>query len=464
MRIRKSLLFLLLAFLPTMVSAQRPGGYIKRPGTQQKTSVQHEKNKPKTQSYNPQICPDANHPHMIDLGLPSGTKWACCNVGVSKPESIGGYYAWGETQTKRVYNWSTYLYGESRQKVQNIGTNIAGTTYDVARVKWGGRWQMPSMEQLDELLGCTSYKFTTQNGVKGALFTASNGNSIFIPAGGSYEGGTIYGKEYDAQIWTSTLLERKLSSDYDYCGAHEFRCPNSSSPYDIRSTFSYRCDGLNIRPVVGDGDFRWAVISNNDLLLCPDNHHPHMIDMGLPSDTKWSCCNIGASSPDEYGSLFAWGETTTKTNYDWSTYRWGSDYNKLEKYNVDSSRGKVDNLTHLEIKDDVAYVKWGDNWKTPSLNDLKELLNYTINIWTKLDGVNGRRFISKVNGSSIFLPATFDTNTIDKKYGNEYGIYWTSSINSESPSGSYELIFSGFLDIWSENRYEGLSVRPVFKR
>ena len=82
---------------------------------------------------------------MIDLGLPSGTKWACCNVGANKPEAYGDYYAWGETQTKSTYSEQTYLYYKNGL-YQDVGSDIAGTQYDVAHVKWGGSCVMPSLE------------------------------------------------------------------------------------------------------------------------------------------------------------------------------------------------------------------------------------------------------------------------------------------------------------------------------
>lgn len=87
------------------------------------------------------LCPDDNHPHAIDLGLPSGTKWACCNVGSSKPEEYGGYYAWGEKNgNKSEYKWKNYEHIENYDPdwfdfdIVNIGSNISGTTYDTALV------------------------------------------------------------------------------------------------------------------------------------------------------------------------------------------------------------------------------------------------------------------------------------------------------------------------------------------
>ena len=154
-------------------------------------------------------CPDDNHPHLIDLGLPSGTKWACCNVDANKPEAYGGYYAWGEIEEKDVYNQMSYLYyggghdadgdgyddfpydgyyiwiGNSKyNRYGQYYRDIAGTQYDVAHVKWGGSWVMPSDDQFYELIRYCSFIWTTMNGVKGGLFTRLNGSTIFLPAAG----------------------------------------------------------------------------------------------------------------------------------------------------------------------------------------------------------------------------------------------------------------------------------------
>ena len=118
----------------------------------------------------------------IDLGL--SVKWASHNVGASSPEEYGGYYAWGETEEKEVYNKDTYAYYNSRIGYIYIGDNISGTEYDVARVKWGGSWRMPTLDEIYELLENCSWEWTTYKGVNGRLITGSNGNSIFLPAAG----------------------------------------------------------------------------------------------------------------------------------------------------------------------------------------------------------------------------------------------------------------------------------------
>ncbi len=156
----------------------------------------------------PQIhlsCPDNHHPHMIDLGLPSGTKWACCNVGANKPEEYGGYYAWGETEEKDYYDWSNYIHFDgSSSTCHDLGHDIAGTQYDVAHVKWGGSWVMPSKTQQDELRENCSSEWTTVNGVNGRIFTGSNGGSIFLPAAGYRWNDDLSSAGSGGGYWSST--------------------------------------------------------------------------------------------------------------------------------------------------------------------------------------------------------------------------------------------------------------------
>ena len=126
---------------------------------------------------NKSLCPDDNHPHMIDLGLNSRTMWACCNVGAPSPEAIGSYYSWGETNIKSSYDPHNYNYPG------HIG-NIAATEFDVAYSQWGGEWQMPTAEQIYELICSSNKEWTTYHGINGYKITGPNGESIFLPAGG----------------------------------------------------------------------------------------------------------------------------------------------------------------------------------------------------------------------------------------------------------------------------------------
>ena len=193
-------------------------------------------------------CPNENHVHAVDLGL--SVKWACCNVGANVPEGYGGYYAWGETEEKSDYTEYTYKYvrdldgdgnyWDDEDNWMNIGSNISGTQYDVAHVKWGGSWRMPTLDEIKELVNKCSWKWTSLNGVSGQLVTGPNGNSIFLPAAGSRRGAGLYSRGSYGYYWSATLHEYysgDACSLYFYDGYYYWRY------------WDYRRYGLTVRPV-----------------------------------------------------------------------------------------------------------------------------------------------------------------------------------------------------------------------
>ena len=187
-------------------------------------------------------CPDDEHPHMIDLGLPSGTKWSCCNVGAVEPDDIGGYYAWGETVEKDYYGTDNHIhYDVSSSSYKDIGSNISGTEYDVAHVKWGGEWVMPDEKTINELFSYCKVEQATENGVNGLKITGSNGRTIFLPAGGyfvNYSHHVVRECEY----WCSELQTIVPETAYYWgdCTKDKGRVSNSSS----------RFCGRTVRPVI----------------------------------------------------------------------------------------------------------------------------------------------------------------------------------------------------------------------
>ena len=197
-----------------------------------------------------------------------------------------------------------------------------------------------------------------------------------------------------------------------------------------------------------------------------ENGH-EWVDLGLPSGLKWATCNVGANSPSDYGDYYAWGETSTKSDYSWSTYKWcnGSD-NTLTKYNTNSDYGMVDNKTRLELSDDAARANWGGSWRMPTYEELYELINkdnctWT---WTTQDGKNGYRVTSRTNGNSIFLPAAGYRSGDNLNYAGRDGRYRSSSHDGTLPN---QVIGVGFNDLGGGGYgilgppYLGLSVRPV---
>ena len=187
-------------------------------------------------------CPDGKHPHIIDLGLPSGTKWACCNVGASNPEDYGGYFAWGETTEKSSYTEENYLDGKGIN--YDIGKDIAGTQYDSATVNWGSPWVMPSLEQMNELKNSCTSEWTTENGVNGRRFTSANGASIFLPAAGIRSSDELVSAGSFGGYWSSSLYE---SNTERACFLLDF---GNVSMYSVNTNDRNRDCGQSVRPVV----------------------------------------------------------------------------------------------------------------------------------------------------------------------------------------------------------------------
>jgi len=189
-------------------------------------------------------CPDGNHPHLIDLGLPSGTKWACCNVGASKPEDYGGYYAWGETQTKSDYSMSTYIYCDGYFTFYDIGTDISGTSYDAATANWGAPWRMPTYEECIELYKNTTSECTSLNGISGRKFIGPNGGTIFMSAAGYYQEATLQLKDRFGSYWASTLVS--FYDDLSEANTLHFHSQNEG---EVWMSFYLRNYGKPVRPV-----------------------------------------------------------------------------------------------------------------------------------------------------------------------------------------------------------------------
>ena len=190
------------------------------------------------------------------------------------------------------------------------------------------------------------------------------------------------------------------------------------------------------------------------------------VDLGLPSGTLWATCNVGASSPEEYGNHFGWGETQPKTSYDWSTYKYckGSASTMITKYCTDSDYGAVDNKTELEPSDDAATANWGADWQMPSEEQFDELINSsnTTTTWTTTNGVYGRKITSKSNGNSIFLPAAGYRLDTSLKSAGSYGLYWSRSLFASYSVSAYYLDFvSSDIGTYGSYRCYGRSVRPV---
>ncbi len=166
----------------------------------------------------------------VDLGLPSGTKWATCNLGASKPSDYGDYYAWGETEPKTEFTWATYKWMQTGESDWNYITKYTfadgqteGIWYDsdgtfigdgkttleaaddAATAKLGSPWRMPTLDEIQELLDNCTWTWTTQDGKNGYEVKGKNGNTIFLPAAGDRLDSELSGAGSWGGYWSSSL-------------------------------------------------------------------------------------------------------------------------------------------------------------------------------------------------------------------------------------------------------------------
>lgn len=183
----------------------------------------------------------------VDLGL--SVKWAACNVGTTYPEGYGGYYAWGEVDEKEDYSWSSYKWCDGSHNAITkyyetwSSPNYVGTLYiddDVAYMKWGGSWRMPTADEMNELLNECTWKWTVLNNVNGYIILGPNGKSIFLPAAGYRKGLNSVDCGYNCYYWSATMFDMGnnggwgLIPDSDNLWVHGVE----------------RCNGLPVRPVM----------------------------------------------------------------------------------------------------------------------------------------------------------------------------------------------------------------------
>ena len=193
------------------------------------------------------------------------------------------------------------------------------------------------------------------------------------------------------------------------------------------------------------------------------------VDLGLPSGLKWAKCNVGAEKETDYGYYFMWGDIEDKS-YDecsWESYKYCNwSYDTLTKYNTFPLFGeKPDDKTKLDSEDDAATQIMDGDWRMPTQTEIQELLENTENEWVEDyngSGVNGRKFISKNNGNSIFIPAAGICRDGSLDYVGSSGGVWSSSLKDDYPNLAWYLYFnSGDCYIYGSRRCIGRSVRGV---
>ena len=439
-------------------------------------------------SHNPPTgCPDGNHPHMIDLGLPSGTKWSCCNVGADTPGGIGTLHG------LHIDNNPDY-------------------TYD----KTDGNKQTPDTTQIAELLKNCAIEWVNNNGVDGAEITGPNGSHIFMPTltGNNQNYTGCLAADFEKNVWYSYYDHWYLLINGDVSKLATYESDNLVKEVPIRLvhgagivriadfdqsgttykkdgftcmgqqySFQYACDitmeltddtdvedwGYVYEDLCGETtmfslkgqtspckDSQLACFSNENISsvklygyvkykndntvyyntprdytvihLCLDDNHPHMIDLGLPSGTRWSCCNVSANSPKESGDYFSWGDLDAVGNFSYS-------FDMLGSYDEGNDPASICGTAR-----DAAFANWGKPWKAPSIDQMDELKDNCS--YTRIDSEPYHGIMmTGPNGNSFFIPAsglyTFDDcpgHSQEEYYWheassngdkNKEGFYWT---------------------------------------
>ena len=367
----------------------------------------------------------------VDLGLPSGTLWAKCNLGAGSPEMIGEYYAWGElNQILNSYKGRLDDGGDGYIKyTKSDGLTRLEPEDDAATYKLGSNWHIPGKDDLDELLDNCQVSVATLNGVKGIAFRGPNGNEIFFPATGHQHGRIIYAQN---TVYITTR-DRKKKNETTYWGYH-YDVEDNGTEYNDNCA---RYVGKPIRPVC-------------DYVVNPDKPEvkPEAVDLGLPSGTKWASHSLGATEGWQEGDLYAWGELHTKLVYSKRTYKW-YDFVKDEftKYNLE------DEKYTLDPEDDVATQKLGDGWRMPTEKEIKELFENvtmsTFRVGGKPDGDIYVRLKSKINDK--YIDFKLKTFIISNQRSEKYNV------------GGYRVNDNDLNYGWM-NRTKGNPVRAVYTK
>ncbi len=399
--------------------------------------------------------PDIPTEKLVDMGL--SVKWASWNVGATKPEEYGNFYAYGEVEPKEEYTLLNYQWYytdyndwdcDEWEKYYKLGKTITGTNYDVAHVKWGDQWRMPTRAEWKELIENCDWKWTGINGVTGALATSRiNGNSIFLPAAGNMVDAEHTHDQLGCFYWTATEYEQSDISQ---------ECRNYRANIDATNRaadgYDYPEVGFSIRAVYGP-----VPAEEPDQVIIPTDDQ--MVDLGL--SVKWAPFNLGATSEANDGNFYCWGETKEKQYSHVYNYKW---YDPLTDEYIEIG----DQISGTEY--DVATQLWGNGWRLPTAEEMRELVEECT--WT---ASSTGYTVTGPNGNSIFLKASgMMTYKGAPRSSTESGYYWCGDadtrVNSQGKkmtSMASALRFSRYgynlqdPEVGYASRAGGIQVRPV---
>lgn len=426
-------------------------------------------------------------PEYVDLGL--SVKWATFNVGATKPEQNGDYFAWGEIESKSSYGMQNYFFYRGsmiRYNQSDMKTELM-ISDDVAASKWGGNWRMPTNEEFAELIEYCTWRWIKVNDVYGYLVTSTipgyTDKSIFLPASGHYEDSSLVSSGVSNFYWSSSLIldgtcygakniafssvDVSCSSAGRWYGAavrpiffvaatgislnstslnltenKSFQLVPTLSPADCSNKRVYwesddqdvaTVDENGIVTAIHEGEtyitVSWAGDSNlqESCHITVTPSVPEYVDLGL--SVKWATFNLGAKKPEEYGDYYSWGETSPLNTTGGATISWQNYFDNPSGDGVTFSKYYCGNggKLMLSLADDAANNAWGEGWRIPNDSEINELIKNCTWTWTTVNGISGYNVRSNVVG--------FTDNSIFLPAAGYYP--WSGSIQDEGIGGYY---------------------------
>ena len=410
-------------------------------------------------------------PAYVDMGL--SVRWAEWDMGAQSTNDFGLYFGWGDVSgdmtSTNPYDYATGF----------TGTSISNTKFDVAHVKWGKKWRMPTEAEYEELFeNCTwtweeRNSHTTGEKVRGYCLTSKiSKNSIFLPAGGYYTGTKSDRVNSYVIYWTADMDTETSYPVYYRLAASPIRKTN---PKTMRTLFravyaeptdpsNYGGSGGTVTPDDPVDPIDDPIDDPVDDPVTPKITPGKAVDLGL--SVKWANYNIGAASETEAGYYIAWADTVPREDFSRNSH---IHYDVVNKTYDDL--GKAFNANGDYTYDAARYL-WGGTWRVPTEVEFSELWLECTWTWTTKNGVDGFT-VKGPSGKSIFLPAAGYKSgaTGSTKQDGIYGYYWSSSLNLRNTDYGLNFMFNSGLQSLEENptanpmpgtyREWGLNIRPV---
>ena len=454
---------------------------------------------------------------FVDLGLPSGVKWANVNIGSTVATDKGDRYQWGDTQVRSAYTTDTYPHYNATKGYLDIGNDISGnSTYDVAALKIDGT-RMPSQAELQELMTYCVWKETTLNGVSGYVVKSNEtGDSIFLPVGdywtsslnlsdSRYASDLAYqsNKEVNKKFNAATALRhlgnmvRPVSSLISTVGAVDIGSDQAtlqavislpSTNFENNQTVTVGFEYASNANMASFQEISTTRSENGTYELTPTGLPEgslfyyrafvelnstrrygttknfvtkstvglkHIDIFGTPRGVQWGDRNVGAENimPEDYGEYYAWGDTLTRIGYTQTTY---THYVNNQYSDIGNNIGAT--------KWDIASKKYNGCWRMPTQAELNNLISQNTWTWGTKEDKQGYWVENPTTHKTIFMPAAGYREGTATKERETGGHYWTASINQVTSDAANSLWFNSTEKGSTTNRRElGFVVRPVYQ-